>query len=257
MNKNIEQKEPVYGNIHSFETFGAVDGPGLRMVIFMEGCPLRCAYCCNRDMLDMEGYKKYTPEQLIKEVLKYKPYFGANGGVTLSGGDPVFQPAFIHEFITLCKRENIHVALDTSLFVRTEVLDDLMPMVDLFMVSLKHFDDTVHKEMTLVSNDPILENIRHLNSYIKKSKEKAPKLRFRYVVLPGYTDTESNLKSLIAFLKDMEFELIELLPYHEYGKFKWKELGLEYRLEGMRLPSVASVEKIKARLENEGYNVLL
>jgi len=261
--KDIENTQPKKaiknGMIHSFETFGAVDGPGVRLVIFFEGCPLRCVYCHNRDMLDMEDYMTMTPRALLEMVKDYKPYFGKKGGVTISGGDPVFQPKFLMSFLKLCKKEKVNVALDTSLFTTKEVIDDVFPYTDLFMVSLKHFDRDKHKCLTGVPNDIILENIRYLSKKIKKVKRgNKPKLWFRYMILPGYTDTKKNLKALVDFCHEIKnFELIDLLPYHRHGVYKWKQMGLKYALGGVKAPKRKSVLKIKDMLEKEGFKVLL
>ncbi|MBT3865372.1 pyruvate formate lyase-activating protein [Candidatus Peregrinibacteria bacterium] len=258
------------GMIHSFETFGALDGPGVRFVVFFEGCPLRCAYCHNRDMLDMKNYLKMSPKALIEEVHKYKAYFGKSGGVTVSGGDPVFQPKFLVEFLKLCKKEGIHVALDTSLFTSEKVIESVLPYTDLFMISLKHFDSDTHKCMTGVPNERILSNVRFLSRALsasdasnkkvaqqKRGAKSRTKIRFRYVVMPGVTDTKENLHALVEFLHEVKFELIELLPYHTYGVYKWKKLGLKYRLKDMKPPTPKSIQKIKKMLEKEGFKVLL
>ena len=243
------------GMVHSFESFGALDGPGIRFVVFFEGCPLRCAYCHNRDMLDMKNYINMTPKGLFDVVADYKPYFGTNGGVTVSGGDPVFQYKFLREFLKLCKKGGIHTAVDTSLFTSRAVIDSLLPYVDLFMVSLKHFDSDVHKCLTGVPNGTIIENVKYLSG--KVGHKGGSNLWFRYLVLPGYTDTRKNLKALVEFLREVNFELIELLPYHTHGIYKWKKLGLKYELEGVKPPSHKSVLKIKSMLEKEGFKVLL
>lgn len=240
----------VKGKIHSYETFGALDGPGIRFVVFMEGCPLRCIYCHNRDMLDMKDYFGISAAGLLAEVSKYKEYFGKEGGVTLSGGDPVYQGKFVLEFLKPCKKAGINVALDTSLFTNKKFIDSVIPYVDLFMVSLKHFNDNIHKRLTGVSNKIILENIRYLSS-------KKANLRLRYMILPGYTDTKENLSAFIKFLHSINFELVELLPYHTYGVYKWEKLGLKYELKGVKPPSQKSVIKIKKMLEKEGFKVLL
>lgn len=254
------------GMIHSFETFGALDGPGVRFVVFMEGCPLRCVYCHNRDMLDLKDHITMGPAALLEEVLKYKAYFGKTGGVTLSGGDPVFQPKFTLDFLKLCKKSGINTALDTSLFTTQEFIDRVLPYTDLFMISLKHFDNEKHKCLTGVPNDKILENIRFLSDQIecmnksnnKNRKNKDPvRIRFRYVVMPGITDTRTNLKALVKFLKEVDFELVELLPYHTYGVYKWEKLGLKYALKNIKPPTPKSVQKIKKMLEKEGFKVLL
>ncbi|MBU1151817.1 pyruvate formate lyase-activating protein [Patescibacteria group bacterium] len=248
--KNVRPVSKVRGMIHSFETFGALDGPGLRFVVFFEGCPLRCAYCHNRDMLDLKDYMEMSAKELYEKVKDYKEYFGKQGGVTISGGDPVFQPKFLLEFLKLCKKGGIHTTLDTSLMTSRAVLDSVRKYVDVFMISLKHFDDDIHKSLTGVSNKPILENIRYLS-------DKGAKIWFRYVVLPGYTDTRANLKALREFLKEVKFELIDLLPYHTYGVYKWKKLGLKYGLDKIKPPTMRKVLKIKKMLEKEGYKVLL
>ena len=203
--------EPI-GMIHSFETFGTLDGPGLRFVVFFEGCPLRCVFCHNRDMLDLKNYMKMTPAQLLKTVLDYKPYFGEKGGVTVSCGDPVFQPKFLLEFLKLCKANGIHTTVDTSLFTTPEVIKSIVPYTDLFMVSLKHFDSDIHKCLTGVPNEKILENIKMLSKIIEQCKRlkkgkngarpatQCSRLWFRYMILPGYTDTRKNLKALVEFL---------------------------------------------------------
>lgn len=249
-------KRSRLGMVHSLETMGAVDGPGLRTVVFLEGCPLRCAYCSNKDMLDLKDFKTMSPEKLIKLVKPYKVYFGETGGVTISGGDPVFQPEFLLSFLKLCKEENIHTAVDTSLYTEEYVINAILPYTDLFMISLKHFNNKFHKDLTGVSNDPILRNIKYLQSKIKKEKLKT-KIWFRYVILPGFTDTKENLSALIEFLKDSTFVQIELLPYHTLGKYKWKELGLKYPLEGVPLPTNENVARIKKILETEGFKVVM
>lgn len=247
----MPKKSALKGRVHSFESFGTLDGPGLRFVAFLEGCPLRCLYCHNVDMLDMVDYKEMTPQELLKIILPYKPYFGSGeGGVTLSGGDPIMQPEFTAAFFKLCKKNGIHTTIDTSCFTVPPQLDALMPVVDLWMISLKHFDDKKHRELTGVTNKPILENIRYL------SKKKA-KIWFRYVILPGWTDTKENLKALREFLKEVKFELIELLPYHTYGVYKWDNLGQPYHLKGVKTPTSKSIQKIKKMLEKEGHKVVL
>jgi len=261
--KDLEKSTPVgglIGMIHSFETFGALDGPGLRFVVFFEGCPLRCVFCHNRDMLDMKDYMKMTPAQLLKVVADYKPYFGKKGGVTISGGDPVFQPKFLLEFLKLCKKEKIHTTLDTSFFTTKQVIDEVFPYVDLFMISLKHFDTKIHRCLTGVPNEVILENVRYLNKKIaqaKKANTRAPSLWFRYMILPGYTDTRSNLAALVKFLHCVKFELIELLPYHTYGVYKWEKLGLKYTLSDIKPPAPKTVIGIREKLEKEGFKVLM
>lgn len=243
----------IKGKIHSFESFGTLDGPGIRFVVFCEGCPLRCLYCHNVDMLDMKDYKEYTAKELVEIVRKYKPFFrgSAGGGVTVSGGDPIMQPDFIYEFFKECKKEGIHTTIDTSLYTVKKILDKLIPVTDLFMVSLKHFNDKIHKWLTSVSNKMILENVRYLS-------EKGVRLRLRFLILPGYTDTEENLNALSKFLKSLsQFELLELLPYHTYGVYKWKKLKKPYLLSHVKVPSLSYCQNIKKKLEKQGFRILL
>jgi pyruvate formate lyase activating enzyme len=195
----------------------------------------------------------------LDKVKDYKAYFGKRGGVTISGGDPVFQPKFLLQFVKLCKKEKINVTVDSSFMTTKDVIDKLYPYVDTFMVSLKHFDNATHRCLTGVPNTLILENIRYLAKKIgKKGQKHKTKLWLRYVVIPGYTDTRKNLKALVAFLHEIKhFELLDLLPYHTYGIYKWKKLGLKYALEGVKPPPPKKVAKIKKMLEDEGFKVLL
>lgn len=239
------------GRIHSFESFGTLDGPGLRFVAFLEGCPLRCLYCHNVDMLDMCDFREMTPQELIKIVLPYKPYFtSSGGGVTLSGGDPIMQTGFVFEFFSLCKKEKIHTTIDTSCFATRKTLDTLMPVTDLWMISLKHFDEKKHLKLTGVSGKPILGNIKYLS-------KKEARIWLRYVVLPGWTDTPKNLRALREFLHEVKFEQIELLPYHTHGVFKWKELGKKYELSKTKEPTLKSVRTIQEMLEKDGHTVIV
>ena len=210
-------------------------------------------------MLDLKDYQLMTAKQLIDIVKDYKPYFGREGGVTISGGDPVFQPQFVLNFLKLARKEKISVTLDTSLCTSKKVIDSLFPYVDLFMTSLKHFDSDTHQCLTGVPNKVILENQRYVAKKIGAVKKgHKPKLWFRYVVIPGYTDTKENLAALVDFLHEVKhFELLDLLPYHTYGVYKWEKLGLKYGLEGVKPPPLQKVRGIRKMLEKEGFKVML
>lgn len=247
----MKSTSSLLGHIHSFETFGTLDGPGIRLVIFLHGCPLRCLYCHNVDMLYGKNYQNFTPQQLFEKIQDYLPYFQfSNGGITLSGGDPIFQPQFVLNFLKICKKNNIHTCLDTSLFTSKKIIDSLLPYVDLWMVSLKHFNNKKHLKLTNVPNDLILKNIQYL------SDQKA-RLWLRYLILPGWTDTYFNLRRLISFLKKINFELIELLPYHTFGVYKWEKIKLKYHLKNIKPPSLRSVLKIRKKLEKNSFKVQL
>lgn len=235
------------GYIHSFETMGTVDGPGIRTVVFFSGCSLRCQYCHNVDMQNVDKKTQISVDEVMEKILKNKEYYNSsNGGVTFSGGDPLFQSKFLLELLKRCKAEKIHTTVDTSLYtIETNILDEIIPYTDLFLVSLKHFDDEIHKKLTGVSNKKILSNLK---KYF--SSKNSPKLWLRYLVLPGYTDTKQNLDDLVKFISQINYEKFEILPYHKMGIEKWKKLDLKYELEHIIPPTKKDLQKIKTFLKN-------
>jgi pyruvate formate lyase activating enzyme len=235
--------------IHSFESFGTVDGPGIRFVIFFSGCPLRCIYCHNIDVVLDKNVPTYTVNEVYERIMKEKEYFiSSGGGVTVSGGDPVLHVPFIVELFTKLKMHKIHTAFDTSLMTTKEHIDWLLPVTDLFLVSIKGIDDHLHKTITGVSNRIIHQNMLYLQT-------KTDHIWFRYLLLPGYTDGEKEIHDLIQFLRPLRYELLELLPYHTLGVSKWKEQKLPYRLEHVLPPSQQHVMHIKKKLEQAGITV--
>lgn len=239
----------ITGKIHSIESLATLDGPGLRTVIFIQGCPLRCKFCHNIDCAQPYGGTEYTAKELTNKVLKNKEYLFSNGkqsgGITISGGDPVFQPEFVLELIKELKNSDIHVALDTSLFTTTKFIDQCLPYVDLWMVSLKHMNDTIHKGLTSVSNKPILKNILYLDSQLQL-RNKSNSLRIRYLVIPTITDQEKNILESIEFIKSLKsIEMVELLQYWTHGKYKWIEIYGRYFLEGIPDATAEDVEKVR------------
>lgn len=234
----MEQK---IARVHSFESFGAVDGPGLRFVIFMQGCALRCKYCHNRDTWDLNGGMEYTSDELVAKILRYKNYFSVSGGgVTVSGGEPLLQLDFLIELFTKLKENKIHTAIDTSgSFTITENLKELIDLTDLFLLDIKCINDEICKDLTSVSNVKELEFARYLNSINKP-------MWIRQVLVPGYTDKEEDLIKLKEFLSTLNnVEKIEILPYHDMGRFKWEQLGLEYPLDGVRTATQEDVDRAK------------
>lgn len=223
--------ENLTGYVHSLESFGSVDGPGVRYVIFMSGCPMRCLYCHNPDTWDMQTGTQYTAEQLIKQALRYRSYWGKSGGITVSGGEPLLQIDFLIELFTLAKKNNINTCLDTSGVVfdaenseKKQKFDTLMTVTDLVMLDIKHIDDEQHKKLTQHSNVNILKFVEYLN-------EKNVKMWIRHVVVPNITDSRDELLRVGKFLKKFNnIEKIETLPYHTLGKMKYDKLGLEYPL---------------------------
>ena len=231
----------LIGRVHSFETFGAVDGPGIRFVIFMQGCSLQCKYCQNRDTWEINAGNQYSAEELLNKILKYKNYFLASGGgVTVSGGEPLLQYKFLIELFTLLKKENIHTAIDTSGNVDlTDDMKKLIDLTDLFLLDIKCINDEICKKLTGVSNKKELAFAKYLSSINKPTW-------IRQVIVPTITDRTEDLLALKDFLSTLtNVEKIELLPYHDLGKSKLIKLGLKYELENIRVANNNDIEYAK------------
>ncbi|MDF0535119.1 pyruvate formate lyase 1-activating protein [Shewanella sp. A32] len=241
----------VTGRIHSVESFGTVDGPGIRFIAFMQGCLMRCKYCHNRDTWDLDDGKDVTVDELMEQVLSYRPFYeSSGGGVTASGGEAVLQAEFVAAWFKACKQNGIHTCLDTNGFVRkyTPVIDELLDNTDLVMLDIKQMDDAKHIDLTKVSNQRTLQ----FAQYLAKRQQKT---WIRYVVVGGYTDDETSAEMLAKFIEPMKnVEKVELLPYHELGKHKWLAMGETYELEGVAPPSHETMEKIKAVFTKHGIN---
>lgn len=230
------------GYVHSIETFGTVDGPGIRFVIFLQGCPLRCKYCHNPDTWKPKIGDKKRIDDIFKEYEK-KSDFYKNGGITVTGGEPLLQADFVIELFKRCKEKKIHTCIDTSGITyqqnATEKLDELMKYTDLVLLDIKHIDTIEHKELTGVGNETILEFARYLD------KKEVP-VWIRHVVVPGITQNEEFLYQLGRFIgKLSNVKALDVLPYHVMGKVKYEEMGLEYPLEGT-LP-LEKEEAVEAR----------
>ncbi len=230
----------VQGRIHSFESLGAVDGPGVRFVVFMQGCSLQCKYCQNRDTWDLHAGNVYTVEEIVQKVLKYKNYITPNGGVTISGGEPLLQLTFLSELLRALKKEGLHTAVDTSgCFSLTDKIKEVIDLADLFLLDIKCINDEKCIDLTSVSNQNELQFARYLNSIGKP-------MWIRQVLVPGYTDDEQDLKELKKFIDSLSsVQKVEILPYHDLGKFKWQELDLNYPLEGVRTANAEDVKRAK------------
>ena len=235
------------GRIHSFETLGAVDGPGIRFVLFMQGCPLRCKYCHNRDTWDLKGGKEYTVDEIFNKIIRYKNYFiTSNGGVTVSGGEPLLQPDFLIELFTRLKQSGIRTALDTSgMFDITEKIKKLIDLTDLFLVDIKCINDEICKDLVGRSNKKELEFIKYLDSIGKE-------IWIRQVIVPTITDKEKDLYKLRDFINSIDnISRVDLLPYHDLGKYKWIELNEVYPLENIRVANSSDIDRVKAILESD------
>lgn len=229
--------EGIKARVHSFESFSTVDGPGIRYVIFLQGCPLRCKYCHNRDTRNPKLGEIYTVDEAVEKILHYKEYMGTNGGVTVSGGEPLLQIDFVIELFKKLKEHNIHTALDTSGFIDIDKLKDLLRYTDLVLLDLKHMEDDAHKELIGVSNEKILKFAKHL------SENNIP-MWIRHVLVPGITDDEQHLVKLKEFIQTLKsVEKIEILGYHWLGKEKWELLGEKHPLEGVPEASEQDVQR--------------
>lgn len=251
-----DEKASIIGKIHSIESLGTLDGPGLRTVVFFQGCPLRCKFCHNIDCASANSGKEYSVDELTEKVLKNKPYWGKKGGVTCSGGEPTFQPKFLEAFIENLNREGVNIAVDSCSVSSTKLIDSIADKVNLWMLSIKHLDPGGHKSLTRLGNELILKNIRYLDKVISERKISS-KIRIRFLVIPGITDIPEHTKLLIKFLKEIRnLEGIEILPYGTHGKFKWVELYGEYPLEGVPDATPEDVEKVKASIRANNINII-
>ena len=232
--------ENVTGKIHSFESLGAVDGPGIRFVVFMQGCHLRCKYCQNRDTWDINAGKSYTVKEVIEKILRYKNYIlASNGGVTLSGGEPLLQQDFVIALFRELKKQNISTCLDTSgMFSITDKIKQIVDLTDIFLLDIKCINDETCKWLTGSSNKLELEFAKYINNKNKR-------IWIRQVLVPGITDKEEDLLELKEFLKTINVEKFEFLPYHDLGKYKWEKLGVPYELIDVRVANDEDVQRAK------------
>ena len=235
----------MIGRIHSFESFGTVDGPGIRYVVFLQGCPLRCQYCHNPDTWG-NGGKEYDAETVARQALRYKNYFGPNGGVTVTGGEPLLQIDFIIELFKILKGQGIHTCIDTSGWTfnvdneeSVEKHKALLAVTDLFLLDIKHIDDEKHRVLTGQSN-------RNTLAFAKFLSDNKKPTWIRHVLVPGITDSNEQLETLKAFIDTLSsVEKVEVLPYHTMGTVKYEKLGMEYPLKDLAAPTKESVAKAK------------
>ena len=219
------------GRIHSLESFGTVDGPGTRYVVFVQGCPMRCLYCHNPDTWSMTAGDLMDPQYIFEQYLKNEPFYQNGGGITVTGGEPLMQVDFLIDLFTLCKDHGVHTCIDTSGIAYNEnnsewilKLDKLLELTDLIMLDIKHIDPVKHKELTSQPNDGIL-------AFAKYVSEKGVELWIRHVIVPGITDDDKYLYDLGYFIGGLKtLKALDALPYHTMGKPKYEKLGIEYPL---------------------------
>ena len=236
-----------YAKVHSFESLGTVDGPGIRFVMFLQGCHLQCKYCHNRDTWDMNGGSYKSLDEIFEKILRYKPYFeSSNGGVTATGGEPLLQAKFLLELFKKLKKEGIHTCIDTSGMVSiTEDVKEVLKLTDLVLLDIKHIDAEKCKELSGHSNKKELEFAKYL------SDNNIP-IWIRQVIVPGLTDEEEDIVKLRKFVKDLKtVQKVEFLPYHTAGKYKWKELGKKYELENIKDATKEDIERVKYIFESK------
>lgn len=245
----------IKGRIHSIETFGAADGPGVRYIVFLQGCHMRCRYCHNPDTWALKDDNSYeeAPAETLKKAMRYKNYWRDKGGITVSGGEALLQIDYVTELFRLAKEQGVNTTLDTSgnPFTFEEPFiskfNELMKYTDLFMLDIKHIDNKKHKELTGWENENILAMAKYLSDNGKN-------MWIRHVLVPGYTTDDEDLQRLSDYVSDLKtVKRFEILPYHTLGVFKWKELGIEYTLDDVKAPDKEQLERAKNILKTENY----
>lgn len=239
----MEEKTDLkyYAKVHSIESFGTVDGPGIRFVLFLQGCSLKCKYCHNRDTWNMEGGEYKSVDELVEKVLRYKNYIiPSNGGVTVTGGEPLLQVKFLISFFKKLQEANINTCIDTSgMFNITDDIKEVLKYTDLVLLDIKHINSEKCKELVGAPNEKELNFARYLS-------ENGINIWIRQVLVPGYTDDEKDLEELGRFIKSLKtVKKVEFLPYHEMGKYKWEQLGAKYELADVRQATQEDVERAK------------
>ena len=252
----------AFGRINKFETFGSVDGPGIRFVVFTQGCPMRCKFCHNPETWSFgtgdsagngsAGYE-ISAQDLLAKALRYRTYWGKDGGITVSGGEPLSQLDFMIEFFELAKKAGVHTCIDTSgvTFSRNgtifEKIDRLMKATDLLLVDIKHIDPAEHKSLTGHGNENIIDFFRYLDE-IKKP------IWIRHVLVPGISDDDEALLKTRDFIRTLSnVERVEVLPYHAFALGKYAELGIDYALKDTQSPNATRVENANSILETANY----
>ena len=230
------------GKIHSLESFGSVDGPGVRYIIFVQGCRMRCQFCHNPDTWKKDGGTEYTADALLEKALRFKTYWGTDGGITVSGGEPLLQIDFLLELFQKAKQQGVHTVIDTAgnPFTREgeffRKFQALMEVTDLLLLDLKEINPERHRKLTGQENSNILDLARYLSEIGKP-------VWIRHVLVPKRSDYEEDLNALRRFLDTLDnVQRVEVLPYHTLGVFKWENLGIPYPLEGISAPTKERVE---------------
>ena len=233
-----------YAKVHSIESFGTVDGPGIRFVLFLQGCSLKCKYCHNRDTWDINGGEYKSLDEIYEKVIRYKNYIYKDGGVTVTGGEPLLQYQFLIHLFKKLKKQHIHTCIDTSGMVAiTDEMKKLIDLTDLFLLDIKHINPEKCKDLVGFSNEKELDFAKFLSDNNKH-------MWIRQVIIPGVTDDEKDLIKLKDFINSIKtVDKVELLPYHTMGKFKWKKLGFKYELEGVPDATQKDIDRARQILQ--------
>lgn len=232
------------GRIHSIDSFSTVDGPGIRTVVFMQGCSLRCKYCQNPDTwaAGNDKTKEMSVLQVMQTIKRGLPYYGLRGGVTFSGGEPLLQADFLRAVLQECTSLDIHTAIDSSLYVESIQLEKVIPFTDLVLADIKSINPDMSLRLTGAVNQSNLDNLKLLNNH-------QVKVWIRYVVVPGWTDNPDDIQKMAVFLRTLDcVEKVELLGYHTLGKHKWGMLGLVYDLENVTPPLPEYVKELAEQI---------
>lgn len=241
----------VKGLVHSYESFGAVDGPGVRFVTFMQGCPLRCLYCHNPDAQSLGSLsaKIVTPEDILSQVLSYWPFYKNGGGLTLTGGEPLLQPEFVQALFALCRKHGIHTALDTSGGIFNEITQGAIREASLVLLDIKCIDPDIYSRLTGKSLKPTLQTAQYLKELNKPAW-------IRYVLVPGWTDDVALIEQLADYISTLpNVEKVEVLPYHDMARFKYEALKRAFPLPGIKPPSKESVQRCREIFRSRGIRV--
>lgn len=230
--------------VHSYESLGTYDGPGIRLVVFLQGCNFRCLYCANPDTIDAKGESKETaPEDILKMAISQKPFFGEKGGITFSGGEPTFQAKVLIPLFRMLKEAGIHICVDTNGGIWNEDVKELLSLADLVLLDIKEFNDARHKILTERSNAQTLKTAAWL-------EENQKPFWLRYVLVPGYSFFREDIEALGDHFKDYQsIQRIEILPYHTLGVHKYEAMNMEYKLKNVKQNTPEQLEEAKALFE--------
>lgn len=242
--------QDVTGYIHSIETAGTLDGPGVRRVLFLQGCPLRCLYCHNPDSRAFKCGRQTSSYEQLRDLARNRSFLQkSGGGVTLSGGEPLAQPAFVKSIFEGCRRMGIHTVLDTSGYTGWRADDELLSYTDMVLLDIKHMEPESYKKLTSVDLQPTIDFARRL-------AEKQIPVWLRYVLVPGYTDSPKHLQELAGFAAELgNVQRVDVLPFHNMGAFKWAELGMDYQLEHTPEPDQQSISMAQNAFREVGLSV--